>query len=172
MVDETKHANERQVGGQHYKMPGHEEHWDRVNRLGLDYFQAQITKYTERWKQKGGVNDLRKAQHFLQKYIEIVEEREQFNTPDEDARLFGMQGMNNITGRAHPWTSSDAPYDYMPAEVKNTGYAFFTYEGGTAEWDLFTCKVCRKEVRVGPNENPAEHHTCVPPSDITGGVAG
>lgn len=64
--------NERQVGGDHYKTGG-EEHWDRVARLGLDYFQGQITKYVERWKKKNGIEDLRKAQHFLAKYIEIEE---------------------------------------------------------------------------------------------------
>jgi len=63
-------ANKRQVGGTHYKVGG-EEHWDRVHRLQLDYFQAQITKYVERWKKKNGVEDLRKAQHFLEKYIEL-----------------------------------------------------------------------------------------------------
>jgi hypothetical protein len=63
-------ANERQVGGDHYKNGG-EEHWDRVHRLGLDYFQGQITKYVERWKEKNGVQDLEKALHFLEKYIEL-----------------------------------------------------------------------------------------------------
>lgn len=63
-------ANSRQVGGKHYKHDG-EEHWDRVARLGLDYFQAQITKYVERCWEKGGVQDLEKAKHFLEKYIEI-----------------------------------------------------------------------------------------------------
>lgn len=65
-------ANERQVGGEHYKTGG-EEHWDRVARLKLDYFQGQITKYVERWNKKGGVQDLKKARHFLDKYIELVE---------------------------------------------------------------------------------------------------
>lgn len=63
-------ANSRQVGGTHYKVGG-EEHWDRVARLKLDYFQAQITKYVERWRDKGGVQDLEKARHFLDKYIEL-----------------------------------------------------------------------------------------------------
>jgi hypothetical protein len=63
-------ANDRQVGGLHYKGEG-EEHWDRVQRLGLDYFQAQITKYVERCWRKNGLEDLEKAQHFLDKYIEI-----------------------------------------------------------------------------------------------------
>lgn len=67
-------ANSRQVGGTHYKTGG-EEHWDRVNRLQLDYFQGQITRYVERWKKKNGVEDLRKARHFLDKYIEIEERK-------------------------------------------------------------------------------------------------
>lgn len=65
-------ANSRQVGGNHYKTGG-EEHWDRVNRLQLDYFQGQITRYVERWKLKNGIEDLKKARHFLDKYIEIEE---------------------------------------------------------------------------------------------------
>lgn len=64
-------ANKRQIGGTHYKTGG-EEHWDRVARLKLDYFQGQITKYVERWKLKGGVQDLEKASHFLDKYIELA----------------------------------------------------------------------------------------------------
>lgn len=65
-------ANETQVGGTHYKRDDNgEEHWDRVNRLGLDYFQGQITKYVERWKLKNGLEDLNKARHFLDKYIEL-----------------------------------------------------------------------------------------------------
>lgn len=64
--------NDRQVGGTHYKSGG-EEHWDRVYRLNLDYHQGQITKYVERWKLKNGIEDLRKAQHFLEKYIALVE---------------------------------------------------------------------------------------------------
>lgn len=64
--------NEIQVGGNHYKTGG-EEHWDRVQRLGLDYFQGQITKYVERWKKKNGIEDLKKARHFLDKYIELHE---------------------------------------------------------------------------------------------------
>jgi Protein of unknwon function (DUF3310) len=64
-------ANDRQVGGSHYKTGG-EEHWDRVARLQLDYFQGQITKYVERWKKKNGLEDLHKARHFLDKYIELA----------------------------------------------------------------------------------------------------
>lgn len=69
----TDNANKTQIGGDHYKSADGvgEEHWDRVNRLGLDYFQACITKYVERCWKKNGIQDLLKAQHFIQKYIEI-----------------------------------------------------------------------------------------------------
>lgn len=72
----SEKANDRQVGGDHYSKAGKDEqHWDRVARLGLDYFQAQITKYVERCWTKNGIEDLRKAAHFLQKYIEVCEGR-------------------------------------------------------------------------------------------------
>lgn len=67
-------ANSKQVGGQHYKTPI--QHWDFVQANDLDYFQGQITKYVCRWKRKNGVQDLRKAQHFLEKYIELAEEQD------------------------------------------------------------------------------------------------
>lgn len=64
-------ANSRQVGGTHYKKGG-EEHWDRAWRLKHDPFQYIITKWVERWRDKGGLQDLEKAQHALEKYIECV----------------------------------------------------------------------------------------------------
>ena len=61
-------ANDRQVGGEHYRSKI--QHWDYVLANDLDYFQAQITKYVTRWKNKNGLQDLEKAQHFLEKYIQ------------------------------------------------------------------------------------------------------
>lgn len=66
-------ANEHQVGGSHYASPTGVQHWDVVVMLKLDYFQGQITKYTIRWRKKGGLDDLHKARHFLDKYIEEIE---------------------------------------------------------------------------------------------------
>lgn len=67
-------ANERQVGGEHYKM-GEKgaEHWDIVVQHGLNYFEGQITKYVMRCQKKGRVQDLEKAKHFLEKYIEVFD---------------------------------------------------------------------------------------------------
>jgi hypothetical protein len=70
-----RRANDYQIGGAHYRKggPGSEQHWDRVARLGLNYFQAMITRYVERYRDKNGVEDLKKAQHFLDKLIELEE---------------------------------------------------------------------------------------------------
>lgn len=76
----TLNANTYMIGGTHYQDIDGEQHWDRVARLQLDYFQGQITKYVERWKKKNGLEDLKKAQHFLQKYIELIEAGHDFRT--------------------------------------------------------------------------------------------
>ena len=65
-------ANDSQVGGHHYRTSI--QHWDFVAANDLDYFQGQITKYVTRWKKKNGIDDLYKARHFLQKYIELKEQ--------------------------------------------------------------------------------------------------
>lgn len=68
-------ANDRQVGGDHYKKGG-EEHWDRMWRLyGHGYFVGCITKYVERYHAKNGVQDLEKAKHFIEKLIELENEK-------------------------------------------------------------------------------------------------
>jgi hypothetical protein len=64
-------ANDKQVAGSHYV--AEIQHWDYVVANDLDYFQGQITKYVTRWKRKNGLVDLKKAQHFLEKYIEVIE---------------------------------------------------------------------------------------------------
>ncbi len=64
-----------QVGGRHYK--GQEiEHWDYCYARRFDCFQYIITKWVERWRLKGGIEDLEKARHALDKYIGIARAEE------------------------------------------------------------------------------------------------
>lgn len=80
-------ANDRQVGGDHYKKGG-EEHWDRQWRLyGRGYFIGCITKYVERYHEKNGVQDLEKAQHFLEKLIELENKKKDHETDVKKANL-------------------------------------------------------------------------------------
>jgi len=61
--------NRRQVGGEHY-LRQRMQHWDYILANQIPYMEAQIIKYCSRWRDKGGLQDLRKAQHFLDKLIE------------------------------------------------------------------------------------------------------
>lgn len=63
-------ANKRQVAGTHYQTPTGYQHWDMVIDHNLNYFEGQITKYVMRCRSKNGVQDLQKALHFIEKYIE------------------------------------------------------------------------------------------------------
>lgn len=65
-------ANDRQVGGAHYKDAGPVEPWDIVNMYGLDFFEGNVLRYLLR--RKGDrVEDLNKAIHYLEKKIELLE---------------------------------------------------------------------------------------------------
>jgi hypothetical protein len=63
-------ANQTQIGGNHYKEKSIQP-WDYIAANKLGYFEGNIIKYTTRWRDKGGTNDLLKAQHYLNKLIEI-----------------------------------------------------------------------------------------------------
>jgi len=81
-IMEERQANERQVGGAHYRTSM--QHWDYVWVNDLDYFQGQITKYVSRWKKKGGLQDLEKAKHFLDKYMELIRKEHEGCEPTDN----------------------------------------------------------------------------------------
>lgn len=61
-------ANDTQVGGDHYK--GEYQHWDFVCDTGMHYLLGCATKYISRWRKKNGVEDLKKALHYVEKACE------------------------------------------------------------------------------------------------------
>lgn len=67
MIDSK--ANQRQVSGNHYKLPV--EPWDYVIANDLGYLEGNIIKYISRYKKKNGLQDLQKALHYLEKLIEV-----------------------------------------------------------------------------------------------------
>jgi len=70
-------ANETQVSGSHYKTKTIQP-WDYIAANELGYFEGNVVKYVSRWRDKGGIDDLRKAQHYLEKLIEL--EEDEFST--------------------------------------------------------------------------------------------
>jgi hypothetical protein len=45
-------------------------HWDLAIKIPLGYLEGCSTKYVARWRKKGGIDDLHKAMHYLDKLIE------------------------------------------------------------------------------------------------------
>lgn len=71
----SKRALDVQVGGGHYKdmkiQPAEYNHHN-----GIPFIEGCIIKYLSRWRVKNGIEDLKKAQHFLQMLIEMEEQDE------------------------------------------------------------------------------------------------
>jgi hypothetical protein len=73
-VDVKESANEGQIGGNHYKKLQIQP-WDYILANNIGYCEASAIKYLSRWKDKGGIADLYKAKHFIDKLIEHEEQR-------------------------------------------------------------------------------------------------
>ena len=71
-MQQALNANAIQHGGTHYKDKAVQP-WDYIASNNLGYFEGNIVKYVSRWKDKNGVEDLKKAMHYLQKLIELTE---------------------------------------------------------------------------------------------------
>jgi hypothetical protein len=65
-------ANQVQVGGDHYRSTI--QPWDVIRAWDLGFFSGNVVKYMARYPLKGGVEDLQKARHYLDKLIEIETE--------------------------------------------------------------------------------------------------
>lgn len=65
-------ASSTQVGGNHYtKLKIQPMEYSMANSLGAA--EHTVIKYVSRWKDKGGIQDLKKARHTLDLLIEFTE---------------------------------------------------------------------------------------------------
>ena len=64
-------ADDMQVGGSHYKDKAIQP-WDYIIANDLGYLEGNVVKYVSRWKNKNGIEDLKKAQHYLAKLLEVA----------------------------------------------------------------------------------------------------
>lgn len=146
-------ANAKQFGGDHYKQPdGGEEHWDRVWRLfGPGYFIGCITKYVERHQKKNGIEDLKKAAHFLEKLIELYEAQNLVQAAKDET-------LNRI--EISEVISEDEKHTHEPGQVKAGGWMYFVFEGADSKGFLYTCKYCNEHFYVPPYTNPYQQHKC------------
>lgn len=70
---EALKANDMQVSGSHYKDKAIQP-WDFIVANKLGYLEGNVIKYVSRWRDKGGIDDLRKASHYLEKLIEVEQD--------------------------------------------------------------------------------------------------
>jgi hypothetical protein len=125
-------ADQVQVGGNHYKdLPV--QPWNFILPNALPWGEGEIVKYVSRWRRKGGVEDLRKARHLIDKLIEVaVNDGAPPCAQASDARLaipddarHALAGVNEVLGAAAQdimdWAAS------IPgsgrAELRNSVYA-------------------------------------------------
>ena len=102
-------ANKKQIGGNHYKArEGMIQPWDfhRANHTHEEfaaYLECQIIDYVSRYRRKGGITDLEKAEHILQKLIEIEKEEAAKKQQKELELITGFEVpialYNDLTGR-------------------------------------------------------------------------
>lgn len=100
----TSTANNEQFGGTHYKNKVIQP-WDFIAANNLGFFEGNIVKYVSRWREKGGVTDLKKARHYLDKLIELnvhldADARPRFTDLDVDVYVGG--GIGGVVSSASP----------------------------------------------------------------------
>jgi len=61
---------ETQEGGDHYRSMTIQP-VEYIHRNGIGFCEGAVIKYVSRWRSKNGVEDLRKARHFIDLLIEM-----------------------------------------------------------------------------------------------------
>ena len=69
-MDRILSVNSKQVKGSHYKNKAIQP-WDYIVANNLGYLEGNVVKYISRWRDKGGMDDLAKAKHYIEKLIEL-----------------------------------------------------------------------------------------------------
>ena len=70
-MDKPISSEERVVHPSHYNRGI--EMWDYAYSHKLDFFEGNVVKYVTRWRDKNGIEDLKKAKQYLDKLIELNE---------------------------------------------------------------------------------------------------
>lgn len=115
-------ANERQVGGDHYRAAakGGKQHWDEAwEEYREAWFVLNITKYVKRYRRKGGIEDLKKARHYLDKLIELEEQDAKKEAQDwADLEHEVSQGV--AIGCSHDWAPHRTALGYVTCKICNS----------------------------------------------------
>ena len=92
-------ANDKQIAGTHYKRYGDLQPWDVVLKWNLGYLEGTALKYIARWRDKGGIDDIKKAIHFLEK---LVETETPHGTIHNQKSQLAAAGQSSSVGSTYP----------------------------------------------------------------------
>jgi hypothetical protein len=134
-------ANDTQIGGDHYTSKAIQP-WAAMEAwMSKEAFEGFLTgnslKYLARWKDKGGVDDLRKAKHYIEKLIEL-----ETQVKDESKTIHGFI----------PWTGGEQPVGdlvmvevlYQDGQQKQKAEAkFFYWDKRNADCDIAGYRVIK-----------------------------
>jgi len=67
-------ALNEQYGGDHYRAMAIQP-VEYIHHNGIGFIEGNVIKYISRWRNKGGIDDLRKARHFIDLLIEMEGEK-------------------------------------------------------------------------------------------------
>jgi len=73
ILHEINHKPPAQVGGTHYDTPIQPIEFIEANNL--PFHESNIIKYITRWRNKNGLEDLHKAQWYLNRLIQLEESK-------------------------------------------------------------------------------------------------
>jgi hypothetical protein len=123
----TIRANQKQIGGDHYRAHGDDtlQHWDIVRIFDLGYLIGNATKYLFRWRNKNGIEDLRKGIHYIEKQIEELEGVEQEKVDAQIEKFFesktaDFEKAHAVAGQGT--VIGEGPFD--PHEITWNGRAY------------------------------------------------
>ena len=72
----------KQIGGSHYKSFVIEP-WTFIQENQLNPFQDNVIRYTCRYKNKGGIQDLEKIIHYCEMEIDFMKKKKKVELPDD-----------------------------------------------------------------------------------------
>jgi hypothetical protein len=72
MIEKSDLLAHHAPASQHYKA-FRIEPIQYIEANGLDFSEGNIVKYVSRWRQKGGLDDLKKAKFYIERLIELAE---------------------------------------------------------------------------------------------------
>src|SRR3974377_1857996 len=107
-------VNQKQIGGTHYKSKY--EHWDLVIFCSMGYLEGCSTKYVTRWRRAKGIQDLQKAQHYLEKLIDAYSI---YDIPDSRPRPERASEEVGKFAEANGLTKKEKDYIYALCTFKN-----------------------------------------------------